>query len=115
MQRYMWFMHDVAPAQFSLEVHNHLNVTYSRKWIGRTAPVAWPPRSPDINPCDFFIWGHFKSLVYATPVNTPEDLIARIIVAEADIKSIPGIFERVRESFIRRCKLCNDVSQQLLL
>jgi hypothetical protein len=31
----------------------------------------WPPRSPDINPCDFHLWGKLKSVVYA---NSPYDL-----------------------------------------
>ncbi|GBO28604.1 hypothetical protein AVEN_260365-1 [Araneus ventricosus] len=57
------------------------------------------------NPCDFFLWGHLTLLIYGTPVDTPEDLIARIVVAAADIKSIPGISERVRESLLRRCRL----------
>ncbi|GBM65215.1 hypothetical protein AVEN_65666-1 [Araneus ventricosus] len=64
------------------------------------------------NPCDFFLWGHLKLLVYGTPVDTPEDLIARIVVAAADSKSIPGIFESVRESFSYRCRLRNDVSSR---
>ncbi|GBM17292.1 hypothetical protein AVEN_237281-1 [Araneus ventricosus] len=61
------------------------------------------------NPYDFFFWSHLKLLVYVTPADTPEDLISRIVVAAADIKVIPGIFERVRESFLRHCRLCNDV------
>ncbi|GBO01650.1 hypothetical protein AVEN_273261-1 [Araneus ventricosus] len=86
--------------------------------LKRAGPITWPPRSPDLNPCDFFLWGHLKSLVYATPVDSPEVLIARIVVAAADIKSMPGISERVRESFLPRYRLCSDASgrhsQQLL-
>ncbi|GBN15638.1 hypothetical protein AVEN_2307-1 [Araneus ventricosus] len=63
----------------------------------------------------FFSWGHLKLFDYATHVDTPEDLIARIVVVAADIER--G-FERVRESFLRRRRQCNDVSdrhfQQLL-
>jgi hypothetical protein len=33
----------------------------------------WPPRSPDLNPCDFYLWGKLKSVVYA---NNPYDLEA---------------------------------------
>jgi hypothetical protein len=22
---------------------------------------AWPPRSPDLNPCDFYLWGYLKN------------------------------------------------------
>ncbi|GBM48938.1 hypothetical protein AVEN_18436-1 [Araneus ventricosus] len=83
-------------------------MAYPRRWIERAGPIAWPPRSPDL----IFLWGHFKLLVYATPMDTPGDLIARIIVAAADINSIPGIFECVRESFSHRCRLCNDASDR---
>ena len=26
--------------------------------------IAWPPRSPDMTPLDFFLWGYIKSKVY---------------------------------------------------
>ena len=22
----------------------------------------WPPRSPDLNPCDYFLWGYLKEI-----------------------------------------------------
>ncbi|GBN71402.1 hypothetical protein AVEN_149399-1 [Araneus ventricosus] len=28
--------------------------------------VEWPPRSPDLNPLDSFLWGYIKQRVYAT-------------------------------------------------
>lgn len=108
IQSDMWFMHDGAPAHFAITVRNFLNATYPARWIGRGGPVAWPPRSPDLNPLDFFFWGHMKSLVYETPVDSAEDLVARIVVAADHINTTPGIFERVRQSFLRRCELCND-------
>ncbi|GFV88973.1 hypothetical protein TNCV_4911751 [Trichonephila clavipes] len=36
-------------------------------------PVAWPPRSPDLSPLDFFLWGAMKGLVYDTPVVSEMD------------------------------------------
>jgi hypothetical protein len=33
----------------------------------------WPPRSPDLNPCDIYLWGKLKSVVYA---NNAHDLEA---------------------------------------
>ncbi|GBM95153.1 hypothetical protein AVEN_17586-1 [Araneus ventricosus] len=61
------------------------------RWIGRGGPVAWPPRSPDLNPLDFFFSGHMKSVVYETPVHSAEDLLARIVVAADKINTPPGI------------------------
>lgn len=51
----MWLLQDGAPAHFSLEVREFLNNTFPNRWVGRGEPVAWPPRSPDLNPCDFFL------------------------------------------------------------
>ena len=44
-------------------------------------PVAWPPRSPDLTPLDFFLRRHVKSVVYINPVNTRQELIERIFTA----------------------------------
>ncbi|EFN60466.1 hypothetical protein EAG_00004, partial [Camponotus floridanus] len=34
-------------------------------WMGRGAHFwQWPPRSPDYNPCDFFLWGALKERIY---------------------------------------------------
>jgi hypothetical protein len=33
-------------------------------WDGRDGPMPWPPRSPDITPLDFFLWGYVKSNVF---------------------------------------------------
>ncbi|GBM45707.1 hypothetical protein AVEN_14150-1 [Araneus ventricosus] len=108
IQRNIWFMHDGAPAHFSSTVRKFLNAAFPTRWIERGGPVAWPPRSPDLNPLDFFFWEHMKSLVYETPVNSAEDLVARIVVAADKINTTPGIFDRVRQLFLRRCELCND-------
>ena len=32
--------------------------------------LKWPPRSPDLTPCDFFLWGYVKGLVYVPPLPT---------------------------------------------
>ena len=36
--------------------------------------LAWPPRSPDATPCDFFLWGYVKDQVYVPhlPTSIPE-------------------------------------------
>lgn len=100
LRRHMWFMHDGAPAHFSLIVRNWLSqpFNYGLHWIGRDGPVAWPARSPDLNPLDFFLWGHCSALVYSTPVNDVDDLRQRIIDAFDTIRNTQGIFQRVNES-----------------
>ncbi|GFV16230.1 uncharacterized protein TNCV_4337481 [Trichonephila clavipes] len=46
----------------------------------------WPPRSCDLTPLDYFLWGYVKSLIYADKPQTLdhlEDNIRRVI---ADIR-----------------------------
>jgi len=68
----MIFQHDGAPPHFTRTVREHLNSTYP-EWIGRGGRIPWPPRSPDLNPIDFFVWGFLKSLVYSQEVHTVEE------------------------------------------
>lgn len=105
----MWFQHDGAPAHFSFDARNHLTATFGERWIGRGGPVHWPARSPDLTPCDFFLWGFLKDKIYATPVETREDLQDRIFDTARELRENPGIFARVRNSLIRRTHLCIDV------
>lgn len=110
IRRRIQFQHDGAPAHFSTHVRAHLQATFPGGWIGRGGPIAWPPRSPDLSPVDFFLWGFLKGLVYETPVETPEDLVGRIVEAAGCVRDTPGIFEKVRNSMQRRCQACLDAS-----
>ncbi|GFY19623.1 hypothetical protein TNCV_4647951 [Trichonephila clavipes] len=63
-------------------------------------PVNWPPRSCDLTPLDYFLWGYVKSLVYADKPQTLdhlEDNVRRVI---ADIR--PQMLEKVIENWTSR-------------
>ncbi|GFV39938.1 uncharacterized protein TNCV_1808501 [Trichonephila clavipes] len=62
---------------------------------------GWPARSPDLSSLDFFLWGHMKSLVYASPVDFDEALVGRIAVVAGEIREMPGVFANVRHSLRR--------------
>lgn len=102
----LYFQLDGCPAHYFRPVHNWLNEHYGQRWIGRGGPVAWPPRSPDLNPLDFFVWGYIKDIVYATPVNTREELLQRIENAAQTIT--PQHLLNVRHSLTHRSQLCVD-------
>jgi len=55
-----------------------LDATFPNRLIGRNGPTPWPPRSPDITPLDFFLWGYVKDKVFSTPVPDITNLKARI-------------------------------------
>jgi hypothetical protein len=94
--------------QFSRAVRDIPNNTCHDRWIGTGGPTAWPPRSPDFNPLDFYLWGYLKILVYAAPVDKEETLHRRIVDACQTIRSCPGICERMRRSVMRRVEACTE-------
>jgi hypothetical protein len=98
----MWYMHDSAPAHSSRVLWDVLSNTYLDRRIGTGGPIAWPPRSPYLNPLDFCLWGHLKILVYAAPVDNEEALHNRILDACQTVHNYPGIFEGMRRSMMRR-------------
>ena len=74
-----------------------LNQHFANKWIDRGGPIAWPARSLDLNPLDFHLWGHLKSIVYAMI----EILRNRIEQGFRQIRETPGTTERVTRSMTR--------------
>ncbi|KAJ4442675.1 hypothetical protein ANN_04264 [Periplaneta americana] len=73
--------HDGAPPHFDRRIRNHLNATFPDRWIGRDGAVPWTPRSPDLTPLDFFLWGDVKCFMYETPIDTAGDLVTRVVEA----------------------------------
>ncbi|XP_021935127.1 solute carrier family 28 member 3-like isoform X2 [Zootermopsis nevadensis] len=56
------FQQDGAPPHYHRLVCGYFNQHLPQRWIGRMtvndhALLCWPPRSPDLTPCDFFLWG----------------------------------------------------------
>jgi hypothetical protein len=49
---------------------NYLNSKIPEKWLGKRGPISWPPRSPDLSPSDFFLWGYLKDRVYETELGS---------------------------------------------
>lgn len=74
----MWWQQDGATPHFDHRVRNYLDMIFPERWIGRNGTINWPPRSPDLTPLDFFLWGYLKGIVYATPSRDLDDLKRKI-------------------------------------
>lgn len=61
----MYYQHDGCPAHYANAVRAYLNNEFGDRWIGRGGPVAWPPRSPDLTPLDFFLWSEIKTCLFS--------------------------------------------------
>ena len=73
--------HDGAPPHRKKEVDEYLESKFGDRFIGSG---IWPPRSPDLNPCDFSLWGSLKSKVYNPKPNNVQELRNNI---EQEIKN----------------------------
>jgi hypothetical protein len=95
-------MRDGAPAHFSRAMRDVLSNICHDRWIGTGGPIAWPPRLPDLNPLDFYVWRHLKTFVSAAPVDKEGPLHHRSVDACQTNRNYPRIFERMRRSMMRR-------------
>lgn len=94
----------MVPPHYAVNVRRYLNEVFPRRWIGRRGPIEWPPRSPDLTPLDFFLWGYLKNRVYINRPNNLEELKQRI---RDEIRSIsPQILQNVRNGFYYRLGYC---------
>ncbi|PNF20691.1 hypothetical protein B7P43_G00324, partial [Cryptotermes secundus] len=90
------FRQDGAPPHWHLNVRRFLSESLPQRWIGR-----WPPRSPDLKPCDFSLWGFVEDAVYVPPL--PPNLIDLRNRITAAVNSVTkDICHRVWDEFSYR-------------
>lgn len=110
LENRLTFQQDGAPPHFAARVRQYLDETFPGRWIGRRGAIEWPPRSPDLTPLDFFLWGHLKSKIYATQPASLEILRQRIIHECRQIT--PEMLQNVRERFEQNLYYCMEVEGQ---
>jgi hypothetical protein len=64
------FQQDGLPPHFNKELKGVFNRKIPEKYIVRGGPITSPPRSPDLTPLDFFVWGYIKDAVYVSSLAT---------------------------------------------
>jgi len=71
--------------------------------IALRGDIRWPPRSPDLTHCDFFLWGYLKTKVYEQHPVTLEVLKEAIrqevaaIIPEMILKAMDNYRERLHQ------------------
>ncbi|GFT52252.1 putative DD41D transposase [Trichonephila clavipes] len=96
----LWFQQDGATCHTAHATIYLLKDTFGDRLISRFRPVNWAPRSCDLTPLDYFLWGYVKSLVYANTPQTPDHLEDNIRRFIADIR--PQMLEKVIENWTSR-------------
>ena len=116
--RRCWFMQDGAPAHTATASRELVQGMFPDHVVGRYLAIEWPPRSPDLTPCDYFLWGFIKDRVYRHelgPVNSLVDLMQRIVTEFQWIRE--NAMQQVREAveaFHDRLEQCVDIEGKQL-
>lgn len=97
----MIFMQDGAPPHWLRTVRDWLDEHFPERWLGRDGPILWPPRSPDLTPMDFSVWGIIKDRCYATRPKDHDEL-RQVIIQE---------FQKFQIDYCR--KTCQSVVERL--
>lgn len=89
-----WFMQDGARPHTAVVVLNYLKRIFNDRVISNRYPevcdmgLEWSPYSPDLNPCDYFLWGYLKDRVYENNPTNIDELEAAI---QQEISRIPQV------------------------
>ena len=98
----MWFQQDGATCHTADATMDILHERFEGMVISRRGDVNWPPRSCDLTPLDFFLWGFLKSQVYANKPQSTDALKANITNAIAQIQ--PDLCGRVIKNWTTRIR-----------
>lgn len=104
--RRIHFQHDGASPHNFHDSATMLGRLFDNRWIGTNAHIPWPPRSPDLTPLDFFLWGYVKDKAYKQQYQSVVELENKIrdIINNIPARSIL----KVTGSVIRRAQKCID-------
>ena len=68
-----YFMQDGAAPHMAHLTRDFLRKSFGERIIGRFFDISWPSHSPDLNPCDWFLWGFLKDSLFK-PGKTYQDV-----------------------------------------
>ena len=100
----IWFMQDGARPHTTNDCLEFLQLKFQNRVISNRLDFFWPPKSPDLNPLDFYFWGEAEKAVYDAKPKNIEDLkqtvedFARSVSRETLLA--------VADNFYKRSKLC---------
>ena len=106
------FQQDGATAHTAKNSMDVLRDLFPSHLISLRGDIGWPARSPDLSPCDYFLWGHLKAEVYKLRPTIIDELKAAI---RQKVNEIPQeMTQRVMENFRNRLNQCIAVQGRYL-
>ena len=102
----LWWAQDGARPHCSVQCSEWITEFFGPKVIALNHPVEWPPRSPDLTPCDFFLWGYLKDKVYVTPPASIAELRDRITREFDVLKRNIQLIRSAMWAMVNRVEVC---------
>ena len=100
----VWFQQDGATAHTARASMTVLRQNFPGHLISSRGDLHWPARCSDLSPCDYFLSGYLKSIVYNDRPSTWTHLKNNI---SRDVANIPiNMLERVDRNFRVRLTQC---------
>ena len=84
-----------------------LKDSFPNHLISRFGDIRWPPRSPDLTPCDLLLWDYLKSRVYVTNPTNLQDLKNKIYHEIAALS--PETLMKVMKTTKKRAISCRNI------
>ena len=104
--RDIYFMQDGARPHTTDDVLSFLNEKFHNRVISDKLDLFWPPKSPDLNLCDTFLWPYLEQLVFQENPSSVEELKE---VVERFAKEIPkDMLLRATDNFFKRVLACAE-------
>lgn len=100
----MFFQQDGAPPHNSNILRELLEGTFPDRWISTHGPVKWPPRSPDLTPLDFYLWGYLKNNLYVQRYASVNEVRVKIMDLLQNIHH--GQLTAATKDVVRRAHAC---------
>ena len=99
-------MQDGATAHTARNSRQWLAESFGDRVISLKTDFPWSPHSPDLNPCDFFLWGYLKDRVYSESPATVLELKNSIIHHVDQLRNNVELQRRVIGEFQKRIRVC---------
>ena len=107
----MWWQQDGAPAHTSNAAIRYLSGQFPGRLMSKRGDWPWPPRSPDLAICDFFLWGYLKHSIWNVPMNNqPKNLRELRNAIQRECANLNrDLIRRAFTGMISRAQRCMEV------
>ena len=102
-----YFQQDGAPAHYARKVRDYLTQLFPNRWIGHRGNLECAACSPDLTPCNFFLWDFLKSKVYSTQPQNLEELEQKIRASCGLVTQ--DLLQNVRQECVKRWLKCLEI------